>query len=164
MKLVQRCEFETSDINDVSGVDSLFRYEYMGAAEYEFGSLCQSLRRIVPIRASYIVADSGLRFQDGAALMVFCETSKQVDVLRDIADIASRKAMVKEGARLKEVLAGEDPSFYRTEAWWDINDDWIAFRGEERGPLVVAAIEAVQKKWAAKSVADGGRDGRTCAG
>lgn len=164
MKLVQRCGFSTSDVAEVMGVDSLFSYEYMGAAEYEFGSLGRSLRRMVPKRAEYEVVDTGRRFKDGAALLVFCETTKRADVLRDIGDIVSRKVRVKEGSRLPEVLAGEDPKFYRTEAWWDINDDWIAFRGEERGPLVVAAIEAVQKKWAAKSVADGGRDGRTCAG
>lgn len=149
--LVQRCTLKTTSVVDVTGVDSLFDYDYMGAAEYEFGSLGKSLRRIVPRCAEYEIVDTCHRFQGGAWLMVFCEKTKRADALRDIADIVTRKIRTQEGSYLPEVLAGQDPSFYCTEAWWAIDDDWIAFRGAERAPLIFAAIEAVANRWATKN-------------
>lgn len=44
--LVQRMEARTGAPSDKKGVDALFRMDYMGAAEFEFGALPSALRRI----------------------------------------------------------------------------------------------------------------------
>jgi len=45
--LVQRGEFKIIKDNDIIGMDSLITWDYMGSAEFEFGALPQSLKRMV---------------------------------------------------------------------------------------------------------------------
>ena len=42
--LIQQAKF--SDRSDRKGIDSILAFDYMGSAEFEFGALPQSLKRI----------------------------------------------------------------------------------------------------------------------
>jgi hypothetical protein len=150
MRLIQRCEFKTKTMADVTGVDALFRYEYMGAAEYEFGTLPKSLRRIVANLSAYKSSRTKYTAKDGRALMLFAASD---DALASLDEIATGRARVKMGSYLPEVLRGEDPKFYRTEVWWDVDNDWIAFLDEESGALIQKALHAVADRWATASAA-----------
>lgn len=46
--LIQRGTFkDIKDLNDITGIDSIITWDYMGSAEFEFGSLPKSLHTIV---------------------------------------------------------------------------------------------------------------------
>jgi hypothetical protein len=149
--LVQRCGFKTDDGNAVTGVDSLFSYEYMGAAEYEFGSLNKSLRRIVGDMSRYSVAKTDHVAKDGRRLCVLARDHAAAKTALDL--IAAGKSRHKCPTYMPEVLAGKDPKFYGTEVWWDLDEDWVAFLGEKRGPLVSHAFAAFAERLATRGEA-----------
>lgn len=56
--LVQRATIKTTDREHIAGIDSLLAY--MGSAEFEFGSLGASFRRIMASFDDYVIVNTML--------------------------------------------------------------------------------------------------------
>lgn len=144
--LIQRGSFKDVKLDAITGIDSLVRWDYMGSAEFEFGGLPASLRRIVGALDGYAAWPTDILAHDGRALVLFCKPTDRAELVRLIPDIRDRKVRPKEPTYLHFALKGEgyaqDINF-----WWDIDNDWMAWLGEENTERVKRALEKVRERW-----------------
>ena len=135
--LIQRCTIKPT--KDITGVDSLFEYDYMGSAEFEFGALSDSLKRICANIAKYKTIKTKHKARDGRSLIVLLNEvipTNNAQVLAFLNAEAETPQRLKERTRLKDRLeTGKGP-----DAWWDIENDWIAFLGEKNTTRVLEAL------------------------
>jgi hypothetical protein len=150
--LIQRCRFK--DSRDPAGVDDLFEFDYMGSAEFEFGSLGDSMREIAKRLPEYVFTKAaGLRAKDCKALMIFCLPGHQVEVARFLSKEAKKhQHELKERTGLQDALSGADRPLYRADAWWDIGNHWIAFLGEKNHVRVMQAFTKSRIRIAEKAL------------
>lgn len=147
--LVQRGYFKTRDIRAVTGIDSLIAYDYMGSTEFEVGLLGKSYRRIVAARSEFSSVDhTGIKARDGRALLLLCQDGKWSPTCGAVRFIADGSMRLKESAYMSDSLSRTVNEHGRNDAefWWDIENDWMAWLGEKRTPLVLRAIEASAEK------------------
>lgn len=135
-------------VNEVTGFDSAFACDYMGSAEFEFGGLPKSLRRVVT--RTYTARPSGLS-KDGKDLMLVCHSDAQhAQVKAWLPRMAARSVSLKEHPYLKETLSGRDEYIKDFCLWWDIDNDWFLCLNQDVADLLFKAIDALAKKWGSK--------------
>ena len=145
--LIQRCKLQWN-IGEITGFDSVFRCDYMGSSEFEFGALPASLRRIVA--HNWEIYESGYKANDGRGLfIVACATGQKDQILPYIPQLIERKIRTKETTRLKESMTGDG---YAKDIvlWWDIESDWFLCLGKDVAKLLIKAIDALRAKWSTK--------------
>lgn len=145
--LIQRCMLR-KPAAEVTGFDSAFACDYMGSAEFEFGSLPASLRRVV--MRTYTARPSGLS-KDGKDLMLVCHSDAQHDQVKAwLPLLAANKARLKEPSFLRQVLADDGEYQRDIVLWWDISNDWFLCLNQDVADLLLRAIDALAKKWNTK--------------
>ncbi len=143
--LIQRCMLR-DNIGEITGFDSVFRSDYMGSAEFEFGALPKSLRRIV--NQNWYVYPTDTKAHDGRGLFIVASATGQRDQIAPlIPQLIERKIRLKEVTRLKEALSGDEWA-RDVVLWWDIDNDWFLCLGEDVAGLLIKAIDALRGKWA----------------
>lgn len=169
--LVQRGRFkDIKDPKEITGLDSIIDYDYMGAAEFEFGGLGRSLARIM--RAYY--EDTFIPWEikiNDVPFWVFLKKEK----LEEIEDIIklfddSMKGEyphLKGPLRIEQYFEGttisrlkrnckkkreEVPNWSYMDFWWDIDNDWFVIPyGLYYSQTLLAALKALKdKKWLEK--------------
>ena len=88
--LVQRMKAnEVSEGNSTPSFDELFRMDYMGAAEFEFGALPKSLKRICRDRAEYdsYTLTQFKRADTDEAVRVFCKAEQLEEITAGISKL-----------------------------------------------------------------------------
>lgn len=144
--LVQRGEFRDTKLEDITGLDSLLRLEYMGAVEFECGSLPQSSRRIVEDLDKY--AFSTITIED-QPVGVLCRVDESTEVYAAIRDISLEKLRLKEWTNFPAAL-GKDTRRHKvpTNFWWDVQNDFMFWLGGKAHDIkMAAAISALRKRW-----------------
>lgn len=116
--LVQRAKFKKTE---KAGIDGILKFDYMGSAEYEFGALPKSLRRI---RANIEDYDLFLGYLGGKKVSVFCKKSMLPDVKNVIDSHARNEIITKEAVRFDRFCKGEK-SEWTPDFWWDIENDFM---------------------------------------
>ncbi len=146
--LVQRCRFKDTPNDKITGWDSLFNNDYMGSSEFEFGALPKSLKQLLKNRGAYVCIDSGIKAKDGKSLMLFCLPSVVSDVKEFLISKSENEHTIstKEGVWLKEALSG-DSGWVNCNAWWDVENHWVAFMGEENEERIELALDRLEAKW-----------------
>ena len=146
--LVQRGTFKHHNKDEITGIDSLISWDYMGSAEFEFGALPQSLGRIISSWGKYEAVETPLENKDGIKIMLLCPKDKSQESIQCVIDVSQKKHRTKESVHLQEYLEGKNKkdSYYRANFWWDIENDWMACPGKEKMDLVKLAIEKVIEK------------------
>jgi hypothetical protein len=127
--LVQRI-IKKSYPSDGKGVDSKFSFDYMGSAEFEFGTLPANLKIMRKTPAKNIIISS-LTFQDKVAWFV----GKQEDLNEAqnlFADqLASRNWSLKECTFIHDQYYNEQ-SYRKIDGWWGLkNNTGYAFFKEK---------------------------------
>lgn len=156
--LVQRAAMRENISNSqVVGYDSAFSNDFMGSAEYEFGALAKSLRKITPNLEHYqIFAHKTLKHPDGRGLFMFCrpevkdDLSSILEILATDGSYSSKHGyQLKESAYLDNILKGQKSGLLAgINLWWDIENLWFAGLGK---PVVVRlelALKKLKEKWA----------------
>lgn len=142
--LIQRCMLR-EPIGEITGFDSVFKCDYMGSAEFEFGALLKSLRRVVA--QNWYVFDTNFKSDDGRGLfIVACAGAQKNQILPLIPQLIERKIRTKEGTRLKEAIAGGEFAI-KFVMWWDIENDWFLCLGKDVARLLIKSIDALRMKW-----------------
>lgn len=141
--LIQRCFIK--DVEDPRGIDVLFNYDYMGSAEFEFGAVWESLKRICTDLDQFeaqrcVIARQKIRSQDGKALLLFCKNEVRDEILQFLEADIRGEANLLERTRLASRLRDADRDRY-PDAWWDISNDWIAFLGERNQTRLTKALQ-----------------------
>lgn len=128
--LIQRGKFDNRD--NKKGIDSIVEFDYMGASEYEWGALPESLKRIRTSIEDYTYMDVPVY---GKIITVFCNSDDKPNVKTYLETLADGKMRIKMGSYFDKYVK---PSKYdkewqekhplSTNFWWDLENDlmfWV---------------------------------------
>jgi hypothetical protein len=128
--LIQRGIIEDRDHK--KGIDSIVSFDYMGAAEYEFGALPDSLKRLRSKINEYIYLDVLI---NGKYISVFCNDNQKSDIKGYLQQLANGRMYTKLGSYfdkyvnpLKYDLEFQVRHPLKINFWWDIENDlmfWV---------------------------------------
>lgn len=121
--LVQRAKFR-DEINR-KGLNNILSFDYMDSAEFEFGALPKSLKRIRENISEYGYFDIQL---DCYRITVFCNKNLFADVKHEIVEIALDKRYLKESCDLKYLFVKDSFCRCYNDFWWDIDNDFMFFK------------------------------------
>jgi hypothetical protein len=160
--LIQRGEFRKIADNDIVGLDALIDYDYMGSAEFEFGSLGESLEKICKEWAAYkIVRMEDIKDMNGNILYYLAPAtfmshidSKKTLTAEDLKEVMTNLFTKKSHYRLKEWsncyehIYGDtyNTKVPSTNFWWDIDYHWMACFGKDIKRLILAIQKVCVKK------------------
>lgn len=156
--LIQRGSFRDVKDEDIVGLDSLISYDYMGSAEFEFGALPASLRRITHAWKDYhTVPIEAIKDADGQILQLLCRKGTEEEIKQALMIFASERypsIRTKESVGLYGHIKAEHDWDLRINFWWDITgsdyvpdilnnrlgngNDWMACFGDDIRRLVIA--------------------------
>ena len=133
--LIQRAEIEP---RDQKGIDGLIHLDYMGSAEFEFGSVPKSLKQIRSEVTSYIHFDLPVGIPDplipnqkttDKILTVFCKPEDRADIEEFLLQCCNGKEpQLKERTELNQWAHPEITKWTtRNKFWWDIDNHWMAW-------------------------------------
>jgi hypothetical protein len=142
--LIQRGHFKKDvNVDENTGLDSIISLDYMGAAEYEFGSLPQSLKRIVHNDRTCCLKNVIKILDEEFVLYLDKNSSLNImDIVKVLESLAKGepKYSVKMGCHLRNYFLGETTvqikkgckrkteivnNYGFCNFWWDITYDWI---------------------------------------
>ncbi len=133
----------------LAGFDDLYRCDYMGSSEFEWGRLPRSLQEIVKVLDSMVMVrvTPKVAARDSRLLYAICHQDQVADLLRVVPDLVKDKATLwgtlTEPTFIKQTLAGETPSY---DAWWDIDNNWFLVLGEKNAKRTMDALRMVRDK------------------
>ncbi len=154
--LIQRCLVKGSD---TTSVDTFLSMDYMGSAEFEFGALPQSLKRITSNLDEYQSfkfcrhTDSGVSkpVSDAAGrqLHFICTKEAAVDVGHYVDLLLGEGCRLKERSYLQERLRPKPPSYIREDlrVWWEIDNDYFITLGEVTTEHLMEALKNLRTRW-----------------
>ena len=149
--LVQSGKFKNVDMDDITGIDSLIQLKYMGAAEFEFGGLPTSLKRIVKYHNEYVMEQLDYNDKQGNPLFLYhnpVNESGPEEIHKAIRNLLRGKTMCKQPIGLKNYLESDNPEDQRCmDFWWDIENDFFLCFGNKHSEQILYAIEQLKIKW-----------------
>jgi hypothetical protein len=123
---IQRAKFDSRPDN--KGIDKLLSYDYMGSAEFEFGALPASLKRVRSNLNDYIQFQYSFKKFPSKVITVFCK-KEQYDFMGDVLEeLTEKKLRLKEYCDLGDWVNPKEHSFNRNDFWWDIDQDWFFWK------------------------------------
>lgn len=128
--LVQRLTREDSPRR---GFDGVFRCQYMGSAEFEFGALPESLRRI---RGGKKVGTSTVEVE-GRTVYLYGPRANREAVAAALPEWVAAGCPGKEWSYFDRHLAGTADRYEAVDVWWAVRED-VLFALD---PAMVPAIE-----------------------
>ena len=144
--LVQSGVFK-DDIEEINGRNSIVNLNYMGSAEFEWGALPQSTQRMLTNIDFYDVFPfPQYENTKGEPLMVYAPKMFIEHIAQIVDELAQGKNYrLKERCTLPEYLKGERTYNY-ANFWWDIENDFYIFFGEEKKELVLEAQRSMRER------------------
>lgn len=135
--LIQRGKFaDNSDCK--TGIDAIVQWDYMGAAEFEFGALPASLKRMRASINDYHLFTHRFKnanMKDGVdkVVSVFAPASATAEVSAYLKLLGNDKIHCKESVDLRAWVCPSqmDKEWGRknkTDFWWDIGNDFMFWK------------------------------------
>lgn len=144
--LVQEGTFRIdSEVEKVDGIDSIVEFKYMGAAEFEFGALPQSLKRIAKNLEEYKAFPTRYVSHKKEKLFIFCKENDLSFVREMIKRMRKNNQHLKIGITFKRNF--EEESRFIGNFWWDIDNDFFFFFGENQVEKVKTAMKNLRVRW-----------------
>lgn len=135
------------EFDEKGGVDANFQLSYMGSAEYEFGALPKSLRRICgKLPESEVTVVEEIKNPEGVPLSVFGAGFAD-DYKNELMELASEKGhgKTKRSSYFTNVVSGTGYGSDKEWFWWDIENDFIFCFGVKNLDKAVMAVQNVAK-------------------
>lgn len=120
--LIQRAKFNYDPYRN--GIDSILSFDYMGSAEFEFGALPQSLKRIRNKITNYHQYEFTLNEKK---ISVFCDNKDYTEICNIIKNLADNKYRLKEYCDFQHYIYFT-PHMLRSDFWWDIENDYMFWK------------------------------------
>lgn len=148
--LIQRCRVKTRKKEDITGIDSLLHFDYMGSSEFEWGAIPKALKQLCAVADELVVWNDWN--EKGVPLFLVCVGSEMTDAQRMLKLVSSDKHRTKEYVGIAAYLSGKDAkeAYRGFDAWWDIEHRWMVFRELEVAKLAIQAIKHVRDRWKAE--------------
>lgn len=149
--LVQEGKFKETPYSEIIGLDSLIDFRYMGAAEFEYGALPTSLKRIVKNSGTYLMETLKYHDQNGNPMFLYhnMNAPNQGEELYELIEqLIAGKIYCKRPINIKRYIQNSDSKdVHLMNFWWDIENDFFLFLGHENQEKVLLAIEQLKLKW-----------------
>ena len=135
--LIQKGQFR-HDGEALTGRTGVVSLNYMGSAEFEFGAIPKSYRRIMYNFDNYIYISTGICTRENNELILFSNQESSVDILEALTEFIYNPYHLKEYSELEKIPNSsiKDTGFkkLRTNFWWciEFNKDWMAFLNSNR--------------------------------
>lgn len=147
--LIQTGKIETTEPTQRrKGFDTIVNISYMGAAEFEFGALPDSLDRISTNLSKYFVKK--LTIQKKTVYMFVNDAEQLLEYVPHLKSLASGKMRTKRGHNFDDVI-NDKPRYDKLNFWWDIENDimwWISDDTEfEQRLITVLANRQILNKY-----------------
>lgn len=117
--LIQRAKFKNNP--ERKGIDSILSFDYMGSAEFEFGALPQSLKRIKEQITSYHLFEYII---DNKKIIVFCKKGNEAEICIIVNRLADNKFQLKEYCDFSDWIYSRK-NYRNSNLWWDIKNDYM---------------------------------------
>ena len=130
--LIQRGEFN-QDGEGLTGKTGVIDLDYMGSAEFEFGAIPKSFRRIMHDFNNYIYTPTGIYTKENNELILFSNQGLTDEILEGLNFFINNPYHLKAYSELEKIPNSsiKDTGFnkLRTNFWWciEFNKDWMAF-------------------------------------
>ena len=125
--LIQRAKFEDRS-KYKTGIDSILSFDYMGSAEFEFGALPESLKRIRENISDYIYID--IPFEN-KIVSVFCNNKDKPEMKDTLTNVSKNYYRLKEYCdfvwwigTINNILGCK----CQNDFWWDIDNDFMFWK------------------------------------
>lgn len=161
-----------SQPNDkLPGFDHAFQCDYMGSAEFEFGSLAHSLKRVTSSLEMYdvIKTEATISYKEpekngkdpkekNAGVFLFGPKIKSAEVLEAFNKLHkafdyrnTKRILLKEPAWLgyRLDLWGKPMGYEPVVLLWDIDNHWFACLGKDTVRLLQKSLEQLKARWTA---------------
>ena len=135
--LIQRGKFN-QDGEVLTGRNGVIDLDYMGAAEFEFGAIPRSYRRIMHDFDKYVYAPTKIYTKDENELILFANSESSDEIVESLCEFVNNPYHLKEYSELEKIPTSSknDTGFkkLRTNFWWciEFNKDWMAFLNSNR--------------------------------
>lgn len=113
--LIQRGTFDPSRTYK-KGIDSIISFDYMGAAEFEFGVLGESLGRIRELKSEYIY--EVIRTGNHSVTVFHNQNRSTLEITNYLTKLNNNEFHLHEWTNFPEFV--KDPRSTKTNFWWDI--------------------------------------------
>jgi hypothetical protein len=145
--LVQRAKFRNIPVEHIDGVNSLFDFDYMGSAEFEFGALPKSLHAIVDNVSEYhMVVVPSVCNRQREPMYLYCHKGVTEQANSNAIHLSKEMYGYKEWCDMPNYLAGEK-SYRVNDFWWDILGHYMICFGKDNADRVQVAIQKMVEKW-----------------
>ena len=159
MYLIQTGNFLNGkkDFKGLTGREGLVDLEYMGSAEFEFGAVPRSYRRIMYNFENYSYYNTGVFTPEKDELIVFCYSEDSEGILNDITKFINNPRHLKEPSELEKIPTSKKNekgwNARRHDFWWciDYGEDWMAFLNSNKKAFELAITKDYRDWWLAKS-------------
>ena len=157
--LIQRCKLRHQPNNKPPGFDENFSCDYMGSAEFEYGSVPTSLKHVTTNLVGYSVFKTAVKVDsEGVSKGVFLvgAGSEKMEVLNAFELVWAARNRDAGSVRLKErvwlgpQLDWNGKPFENSEPvvlLWDIENHWFACLGKDTAKLLQKSLAALRKRW-----------------
>lgn len=149
--LIQRARFKGVPLQDIVGMDSLFHFDYMGSAEFEFGALPKSLRTIVENHADYeMFTVNEVKNLNGETMQLYCHKDVFERAKENATHLSNEPYGYKEYCDMPHYLGKREGYEVGNDFWWDISNHYMICFGEDHAIKLLTALEKMAEKWAVK--------------
>ena len=124
--LIQRAKFKNPIEANEIGIDRIIQLDYMGSAEFEFGALPKSLKRIRANADNY--THFRYAFSTGKVVTVFCKKEDRKKMGEILENLVAKKIRLKEFCDLDNYVNDEVAVFRNNDFWWDILNDFMFWK------------------------------------
>lgn len=153
--LIQRGRFKDVLRENITGIDSLLKFDYMGAAEFEFGALPKSLRRMIEANDGLydFLEVTSVKDKDKNTARVYCKREETSAVIEAVKTLSRNDYGYKEAALMNKYIkeGAESDDYFSCNFWWDIENDFFIVFGDEKQELLQIAIDRMKEKWDVKT-------------
>lgn len=154
--LIQRGKFNRYG-EGLTGKAGVIDLDYMGSAEFEFGAIPRSFRRIMHNFENYIYTPTGIFTKDNNELILFSNQETATEILEGIVSFINNPYHLKEYSELEKIpySSKNDTGFQSlmTNFWWCIeyDKDWMAFLNSNRALFEKGINNDYNNWWLKKS-------------
>lgn len=121
--LVQRADFV--ERKGRKGIDSILGFSYMGSAEYEFGALPESLKKIRERISDYVYSSI---YINGKNINTFCHKDDLESMRIEIFALSKGDRWTKEAHCFDSYINNNEGTYYRADFWWDIRNNFMFWK------------------------------------
>jgi len=169
--LIKRGHFNDHiSYNDITGIDDVMNWDYMGSSEFEWGAPRQSLVRIMNLYYNHNFVDTTISMNGKKFIVMFPYGWTIEKELSEIIDLFTTylnnpyggKYHLKEMLNFDEYFQGEEKiivpgkgkipakveyNFSYADFWWDIDNDFFIFPDENNNRKIMNYVfKALEKK------------------